>query len=336
RLEEENVRLKAELRTHHGLERMVGVSPAMAALFDLVRSVAPTGSTVLIQGESGTGKELVARAIHALSPRRDAAFVSINCGAVPEGLLESELFGHMKGAFTDAHQTRKGLFETAHKGTLLLDEVGEMPPSMQVKVLRALQEKKVRRVGASDEVEVDVRVIASTNRPLEAMLRDRSFREDLFYRLNVIPVHVPALRQRREDIPVLAEHFLRRFAAEMGKAVTRISTDAMERLRHYDWPGNVREMENVLERAVALETTPAILPERLPDSLGGGAAAGPPESLGEGFSLEEHLHREEGRFLLLALEQAAGNRGEAARLLGITPRALRYLIQKHPECRPAP
>jgi two-component system response regulator PilR (NtrC family) len=331
RLEEENVRLKAELRTQHGLDRLVGVSPSMAALFDLVRSVAPTSSTVLIQGESGTGKELVARAIHALSPRRDAAFVSINCGAVPENLLESELFGHMKGAFTDAHQTRKGLFETAHRGTLLLDEVGEMPPSMQVKLLRALQEKKVRRVGSSDEVEVDVRVIAATNRALEGMVREKAFREDLFYRLNVIPVHVPPLRQRREDIPVLADHFLRRFAEEMGKPVTRISTEAMERLRQYDWPGNVREMENALERAIALETTPSILPERLPETLRGvSAASAPRDVLPEGFALDAYLSAEEERLLRRALGQANGNRADAARLLGVTPRALRYLIQKHP------
>jgi two-component system, NtrC family, response regulator PilR len=328
RLQEENLLLKAEFRAQHGLDRMVGVSSAMAGVFELIRAIAPTNSTVIINGESGTGKELVAKAIHALSPRRDAPFVSLNCAAVPENLLESELFGHMKGAFTDAHQTKKGLFETAHRGTLLLDEVGDMPASMQVKLLRALQDRKVRRVGANEEVDVDVRVVAATNRSLEAMVRERRFREDLFYRLNVIPIHVPALRERREDVPLLAEHFLQRFSKEMQKAVTRISSEAMVRLVSYSWPGNVRELENVIERAVALETSPAILPERLPDLILGQPANGG-DQLHEGFSLDEHLHAIEGRLLRRALGQAAGDRGAAARLLGVTPRSLRYLLTKH-------
>src|SRR5262249_5278676 len=223
RLEEENLLLKAELRVQHGLDRMVGASPAMVKVLELVRSVAGTSSTILVQGESGTGKELVAKAVHALSPRRDAPFVAVNCAALPENLLESELFGHMKGAFTDAHQTKKGLFETAHRGTLLLDEVGEMPLPMQVKLLRALQERRVRRVGANEEVEVDVRVIAATNRSLEHLVREKRFREDLFYRLNVIPIVVPPLRERREDIPLLATHFLERFSGEMAKPVQKVS-----------------------------------------------------------------------------------------------------------------
>ena len=216
-LREENLPLKAEFRSRHGLEQIIGVSPAMARVFDMIRSVAATSSTVLITGESGTGKELVAKAIHALSAAADAPFVSVNCAALPETLLESELFGHMKGAFTDAHQNKKGLFEAAHRGTLFLDEVGETPPAMQVKLLRALQERAIRRVGGTEEIEVDVRVIAATNRPLETLVREKRFREDLFYRLNVIPIHLPPLRERREDIPLLAEHFLERFAAEMGK-----------------------------------------------------------------------------------------------------------------------
>src|SRR5262249_31050574 len=198
-----------------------------------------------------------------------APFVSINCGALPQSLLESELFGHMKGAFTDAHQNKKGLFEAAHRGTLLLDEVGEMPPAMQVKLLRALEDRRIRRVGGTEEFEVDVRVIAATNRPLEGLVRERTFREDLFYRLNVIPVRMPSLRERREDVPLLAAHFLERFSKEMGKSVKTISSEAMARLTHYEWPGNVRELANVIERAVALETTPAILPERLPESVRG-------------------------------------------------------------------
>jgi two-component system, NtrC family, response regulator PilR len=335
RLEEENLLLKAELHSHQALDRIVGASGSMKRVFDLIRSIAPTSSTVLVNGESGTGKELVAKAIHALSPRRDSAFVSVNCAALPENLLESELFGHMKGAFTDAHQTKKGLFETAHRGTLLLDEVGEMPVTMQVKLLRALQEKRVRRVGATEEVEVDVRVIAATNRPLEAMVREKRFREDLFYRLNVIPINVPPLRERRDDIPLLAETFLRAFAREMDKAVTSFSPEAMERLTTYAWPGNVRELENVVERAVAIESTDTIRLEQLPESmlrpLPSAADATP---LGDGFSLDQHLSTVEADMLRKALDQSRGDRALAARLLGVTPRSLRYLLSKHQDVAP--
>jgi two-component system response regulator PilR (NtrC family) len=328
-LQQENLLLKAEFRTQHGLDRIVGVSPGMVAVFNLVRSVAGTSSTVLISGESGTGKELVAKAIHALSPRRDAPFVSVNCAAVPENLLESELFGHMKGAFTDAHQNKKGLFEAAHRGTLFLDEVGETPPSMQVKLLRALQEKKVRRVGATEEMEVDVRLVAATNRPLETLLREGRLREDLFYRLNVIPIHLPALRERREDIPLLAESFLRRFSQEMGKNVVKISAEAMQRLARHAWPGNVRELENVIERAVALETHEAVLPECLPESLLSNGAPPAPAAVGEGFNLDEHLRAIELDLVKRALAQEGWSRAEASRRLGITPRSLRYLMRKH-------
>ncbi len=329
RLEEENQILRAELITQQGLDQIIGGAPPMQKVFSLVRSIAPTSSTVLIHGESGTGKELVAKAIHALSPRREAAFVSVNCAALPESLLESELFGHMKGAFTDAHQTRKGLFETAHRGTLLLDEVGEMPLTMQAKLLRALQEKRVRRVGSAEEIEVDVRVIAASNQPLEALVRAKRFREDLFYRLNVIPILVPPLRERRDDIPLLVEHFLKRFSREMGKAVDAISKGAMDRLLQYPWPGNVRELENVIERAVALEASPTIVPESLPDGFQArdpGASAAP---LPAGFSLDDHLRTVEAVFVRRALDQAAGDRGHAARLLGVSPRSLRYLLVKH-------
>jgi two-component system response regulator PilR (NtrC family) len=334
KLEEENLLLKAEFHSRHALGSIIGVSSSMAAVFGMVRSVAGTNSTVLITGESGTGKELVAKAIHTLSPRKDAPFVSINCGALTETLLESELFGHMRGAFTDAHQNKKGLFEAAHRGTLFLDEVGETPPSMQVKLLRALQDKKIRRVGSTDEIEVDVRVLAATNRPLSTLVRERRFREDLYYRLNVIPIHIPPLRERRDDIPLLAEHFLESFSREMGKAVAKISSEAMARLSHYAWPGNVRELENAIERAVALETTPAILVERLPESLRspiGLPAPATTSRLAEGFNLDEHIRGIERELLREALARAAGERGEAARLLGITPRALRYLLSKYPE-----
>jgi len=339
KLEQENRLLKAEFRSRHGLENIIGVSKAMDGVFKMVRSVAGTGSTVLLTGESGTGKELVAKAIHALSPRRDAAFVSVNCGALTETLLESELFGHVKGAFTDAHQNKKGLFEAAHRGTLFLDEVGDTPPSMQVKLLRAIQDKRVRRVGGTEEIEVDTRIVAATNRSLQVMVREKRFREDLFYRLNVIPIHIPPLRERREDVPLLAAHFLEGFSREMGKAVAKISQAAMDRLCQYAWPGNVRELENVIERAVALETTPAILVERLPETLQNTLAPAGPLPVAElpaGFDLDEHLRQIERQLLVKALEQAAGDRARAARLLGISPRSLRYLLAKHREAVVAP
>jgi two-component system response regulator PilR (NtrC family) len=331
-LREENRLLKAQFRSRHGLARILGVSRAMVPVFEMIRSVGATSTTVLIMGESGTGKELVAKAIHAQSGRSEGPFVSVSCAAVAETLLESELFGHVKGAFTDAHQNKKGLFEAAHRGTIFLDEVGETPAPMQAKLLRALQEKRIRRVGGTDEIDVDVRVIAATNRSLEAMVRDKRFREDLFYRLNVIPIHLPPLRQRQEDIPLLAEHFLERFAAEMGKPVRRISQEAVERLLAWSWPGNVRELENVLERAVALETTEAILVDRLPETVRRGTgdaevAASP--ALGSGFNLDAHLAGIEEGLVREALEQAGGDRNAACQLLGVTPRSLRYLIAKH-------
>jgi two-component system response regulator PilR (NtrC family) len=335
RLEEENVLLRAEISARHGLDRITGASGAMDKVYQLVRSVAATSSTILLQGESGTGKELVARAIHGLSTRRDGAFVSVNCAALPEALLESELFGHMKGAFTDAHQTKKGLFETAHRGTLLLDEVGEMPATMQAKALRVLQEKRVRRVGANDEIEVDVRVVAATNRALADLVREGRFREDLFYRLNVIPIVLPPLRERRDDIPLLAQHFLEKFAREMDKRVLHISPEAMECLVRYSWPGNVRELENVVERAVALEPGTTIRPLGLPDTLLGmpvsppAHEARPAAEIPPGFDLDHHLHEIEAEFLRRAIDQAGGRRSEAARLLGVTPRSLRYLLRKH-------
>ena len=329
RLREENVRLQREAGERQKLDQLIGASPAMAALFEMVRAIAPAGSTVLITGESGTGKELVARAIHALSPRAAGPFVSVSCGALPDTLLESELFGHMKGAFTDAHQNRKGLFEAAHGGTLFLDEVGETSPSMQVKLLRALQERKVRRVGGTDEIDVDVRLISATNVPLEDLVRERRFREDLFYRLQVIPIHTPPLRDRREDIPLLAEHFLERCARQMGKRVVKISEEAMVCLLRHAWPGNVRELENVVERAVALETTAAVLPERLSEAIRRGDHPTTAVVIGPGFSLDAHLRAVEARLLGEALERASGDRAEAARLLGVKPRALRYLLYKH-------
>ena len=329
RVREENVILKREVGQLHGLDHVVGTSTVMASLFEMVRAVAPTSSTVLITGESGTGKELVARAIHGLSGRASEAFVSINCGALPDTLLESELFGHIKGAFTDARQSKKGLFEAAHGGTLFLDEVGETSPPMQVKLLRALQERRIRRLGGIEEVDVDVRVIAATNTPLEDLVREKRFREDLYYRLQVIPVRTPPLRERREDIRLLAEHFLDRFAGQMGKGVTRISEEVLACLERHSWPGNVRELEIVMERAIALETSTVVGPEHLPEALRQPDRPDSAPLIGPGFSLDTHLRAVEARLLGEALEMAGGDRGAAAKLLGVSPRALRYLVQKH-------
>jgi two-component system response regulator PilR (NtrC family) len=329
RLREENVILKREVGQIHGLDHVVGTSSVMASLFEMVRAVAPTSSTILVTGESGTGKELVARAIHGLSGRADGAFVSINCGALPDTLLESELFGHVKGAFTDARQAKKGLFEAAHGGTLFLDEVGETSPPMQVKLLRVLQERRIRRLGGTEETDVDVRVIAATNVPLEDLVREKRFREDLFYRLQVIPIRAPPLRERREDIRLLAEHFLGKFGRQMRKPVAEISEEALVLLERHSWPGNVRELENVIERAVALETTGTVGPERLPEPLRDPARGDSAPLIGPGFSLDAHLKSLEARLLNEALESADGDRAEAARLLGVSSRSLRYLVQKH-------
>jgi two-component system, NtrC family, response regulator PilR len=329
RAREENVRLKQEVGQRYGIDRVVGVSSAMAAVFEMVRAIAPTSSTVLITGESGTGKELVARAIHGLSTRSDGPFVGLNCGALPDTLLESELFGHVKGAFTDARQSKKGLFEAAHGGTLLLDEVGETSPAMQVKLLRALQDRRVRPVGGTEEIDVDVRVIAATNVPLEELVRLKRFREDLFYRLQVIPINTPPLRNRKEDVPALAEHFRERFARDMGKSVASVSPEAMELLERYAWPGNVRELENVIERAVALEPTDAIQAERLPEGIRRPASLEPLPAIGEGFSLDAYLRSIEARLVEEALARSGGDRAEASRLLGVSARSLRYLLRKH-------
>src|ERR1051326_327049 len=251
-LQRQNFALKRDAATRNSLENIVGSSPAIEKLKATIRTVAPTGSTVLIYGESGTGKELVARAVHACSPRATEPFVSINCGAFPETLLESELFGYVKGAFTGANQNKSGLFAFANQGTIFLDEISEMSVSMQVKLLRVLQERVLRPVGGTNEVAIDVRVIAATNRDLEKMVEEGSFREDLYYRLSVIPVHVPALRERREDIPLLANHFLKKYGPAAGKSIFKISDSSVKMLTGYEWPGNVRQLENTIERAVAL------------------------------------------------------------------------------------
>jgi two-component system response regulator PilR (NtrC family) len=328
--------LRRELRRLTGLDNIIGQSPNMRAIFDLIQTVAPQTSRVLITGESGTGKELVARAIHENSARAHTPFITINCGAFPETLLESELFGYTKGAFTGANENRRGLFQAAHGGTLFMDEIGNMGQAMQVKLYRVLQEGKVRPLGSTEEADVDVRVIAATNRDLEKAIAAGEFREDLFYRLSVIPIHVPALRERRDDIPLLARHFLERFRKSMEKPVEGISPQAMQRLESYDWPGNVRELENTIERAVALETGPEIsvgvLPDRMTGLGGSATAAGQLESAAfppEGVNFECVMAETEKRYLKAALEKADGVRTRAADLLKISYRSFRHYAKKH-------
>jgi two-component system, NtrC family, response regulator PilR len=336
-LRQENVLLKRVLNKSHVFAGIIGRSASMLAVFDLVESVAKTTSTVLVTGESGTGKELIARAVHFHSLRRDRPFVALNCGALPETLLESELFGHMRGAFTGAETTKKGLVEIAEGGTIFLDEIGEMTPMMQVKLLRVLQERRFRRVGGLDEIDANIRVVAATNQDLPRLVADGRFREDLYYRINVIPVQLPALRERREDIPLIAEHFLAKYREQMGKAVAAISGGAMALLERYDWPGNIRELENVIERAVALERTPTILVESLPAQIRATMATGPaaaaqddvPELPAGGFDLERHVQSVERRYLAQALERAGGVQVRAAELLGMSFRSFRYYAKKY-------
>jgi two-component system, NtrC family, response regulator PilR len=326
----ENERLKAQISRISSTD-VLGKSAAMRQVLELATRVATAKTTVLITGESGTGKERVARAIHERSERADGPFLVVNCGALPEALMESELFGHEKGAFTGASSKNPGLFRQAEGGTVLLDEVGELPLSLQVKLLRVLQEKTVRPVGAVQEVPVDVRVLAATNRNVEADVASGKFRQDLYYRLNVIRVALPPLRDRAEDIPLLAERFIQRFAAEMGKEVTGFTPDGLRALTAYSFPGNVRELENVIERAVALSGSRVIGLGDLPESISGHASAAAPNLLSlpeKGLNLDDVLGEAERRLLLEALERSGGVRKRAAALLGITFRSLRYRLHK--------
>ena len=311
-LRRENENLRAQVRERFGLPGLIASSAEMAQVLDLVGRVAPTDATVLIHGESGTGKEVVAKALHHASRRAGARFVAINCGALPEALLESEIFGHVKGAFTGAGANKKGLYEEAHGGTLFLDEIGEMAPGLQVKLLRALQSGEVRPVGSTRAITVDARVVAATNRDLEPMIRQGSFREDLFYRLNVIPIALPPLRERREDIPLLAEHFLARFGQRQGR-VLRLSAGAMERLLRYAWPGNVRELENAMERTAILARSETIEPGDLPPHVGAGLALGP----APGLAAEQTLAEAERAHIVQILERYGWNHTRAAEALGI-------------------
>jgi two-component system response regulator AtoC len=333
RLKRENKRLREVLeKGADSFEGMIGRSPAMGRVYDLVRRVAAIKSTVLVTGESGTGKELVAGAVHRLSPRNVREFVAVNCAAIPANLLESELFGYVRGAFTDAVRTRPGLFEEASGGTLFLDEIGEMPVDLQIKLLRVLEEGAVRRLGDSKTVPVDTRVIAATAKDLKAECRTGRFREDLFFRINVLPIKVPPLRERREDIPLLVRHFTARSAASAGKVPPSVSPEAMRRLLDYDWPGNVRELENTIERAVVLADGPVISTEQLPDeafsaAVPGNADAGAPDE--GGLSLKVSTERLEREFIARALRFTGGNRTRAAELLEISLRSLVYKIKEY-------
>jgi two-component system response regulator PilR (NtrC family) len=338
RLRNEAGCLRREIRRLTGLDHIIGVSPKMKAVFELIQTIARQSSRVLIAGESGTGKELVARAIHELSPRASGPFVTINCGAFPETLLESELFGYVKGAFTGANQNRQGLFQAASGGTLFMDEIGNMSPTMQVKLYRVLQEQKVRPVGSTEESDVDVRVIAATNRDLEQEIAAGRFREDLYYRLSVIPLELPPLRDRREDIPLLARVFLERFRTAMQKPVESIDPEAMRRLEAYPWPGNVRELENSIERAVALGTgrsiTVDLLPERITQHYQQQAPESPPAAApalipNGGVSLEKIIREIERTYLLAALERSGGVHTQAAELLGMSYRSFRHYKKKY-------
>jgi len=329
-LSNENQRLRRELRSQSRDRNILGSSRAMQEVFDLIAQVAETKTNVLVSGESGTGKELVARAIHEQSKRASEPFVAINCGAIPENLLESELFGHVKGAFTGAVQNKEGLFESATGGTLFLDEIGELSQPLQVKLLRALQEKSIRRVGDTVDRKIDVRIVSATNRRLEEEVAEGRFREDVYYRLNVIQLHLPPLREREEDIPLLAQHFIRRFSEELGKEVEGMDGEAYDLLAAYPFPGNVRELENLIERAVALARGPVIGPDLLPPTVVRPASRQPnaPAVTAEGVDLEALVAEHERSLLEAALVQSKGVKKQAARLLGISFRSFRYRLEK--------
>ncbi len=332
RLRDENLYLRKQLETQHRFENIIGKSGRILEVFDTIRKISDSPSTAMITGESGTGKELVARAIHFNSLRRDKPFVSVNCGAIPEGLMESELFGHVRGAFTGAVSNKIGLFSAGEGGTLFLDEITEIPPLLQVKLLRAIQTREIRRVGDTKDMKTDVRLIAASNLNLEDAVRDGVLREDLYYRLNVIPIQLPPLRERREDIPLLVAHFLQKFGKELGKGARGVAPDAMGVLERYHWPGNIRELENVLERAIVLGAGEMLSVESLPETLRrerpvkGMEAVELPE---DGLDLEATLDTIERGYLQRALDRTGGVQTKAAELLRMTFRQFRYKLQKH-------
>ncbi len=330
-LERRNLRsrltqLETQVRDRYQFSQLIGKSPAMQRVFQIIERVAPTNTTILISGRTGTGKELVARAIHYNSRRGSKPLVDINCGALPDQLVESELFGHQKGAFTGATESKKGLFETAHSGTLFLDEVQALKPELQAKLLRALQERVIRRVGGRENIEVDVRVIAATNQDIAEAVKRGEFREDLYYRLNVVNIYLPDLRERREDIPLLVDHFLKRYADENQQEPRHFSNEALRLLTGYDWPGNVRELQNAVEHALAIGLGPTLTIADLPLHLSGMlGTSGAPEPVGEGRTLEEV----ERRHIFRILEETGGNHLRAAEILGIDRRTLYRKLEKY-------
>ncbi|MFN7904078.1 MAG: sigma-54-dependent transcriptional regulator [Pseudobdellovibrionaceae bacterium] len=333
-LEVENRTLKKELNKEYSFQNMIGNSPIMHQIFELIKRVSHAPTNVLITGESGTGKEVVAKAIHYNGLLKDKPFVTVNCGAIPENLMESEMFGHKKGSFTGAVSDKVGMFEVADTGTLFLDEVGELPVAIQVKLLRAIQERVIRRVGATDDQRIEVRIIAATNRDLEDMVAQGTFRQDLYYRLNVINIKTPALRERKEDIPSLAAHFLKKYNDKMGKNILGISDEAMEQMKKYEYPGNVRELENMIERTVALESGSTVLPESLPAFVntpsGRKMASSNEIQIGDsGIDLEKVIGQIEKELLIKAIHQANGVKKRAAKLLSISFRSMRYRVEKY-------
>jgi two-component system response regulator PilR (NtrC family) len=332
-LQKENLLLKQVVRDRYRFGSIIGQSSKMLALYDLLEKIAPTKTNILITGESGTGKELAAKAVHYNSSRKDKPFVTLNCGAIPESLIESELFGHMKGAFTDAITTKKGLFEMADEGTIFLDEISELPLLMQVKLLRVLQDKEFKRVGGTDDIRVDVRIISATNKDLEETVKEKRFREDLFYRLNVIQVKMPPLRDRKEDIPILAAHFLKKYSEELNKNILKVSPEALTMLLNYEYPGNVRELQNIIERAVALgngnELTPQHLSSYLDEQIQGKRSAIDLDIPPDGIDLEKVIEEIERALLLKALDRTKGIKKKAAELLRINFRSMRYRLEKY-------
>jgi two-component system response regulator PilR (NtrC family) len=334
-LQRENFAFKRDAASRNSLDNFIGSSPVIEKLKATIRTVAPTASTVLIYGESGTGKELVARAVHSCSARATEPFVSINCGAFPETLLESELFGYVKGAFTGASQNKRGLFEVASTGTIFLDEIGEMSVSMQVKLLRVLQERTIRPVGGTQETPVDVRVIAATNRDLREMVANGTFREDLYYRVSVIPIQVPALRERRDDVELLASHFLKKYSAAAQKSILRISHESLDALKALEWPGNVRQLENTIERAVAMEMGNELKVDFEADRPRARAAAASsnghssPNVPTDGIDFEKYVAGVERSLIESALQQSGGVQIRAAELLKVSYRSFRHLLKKY-------
>ncbi|MDA2921211.1 sigma-54 dependent transcriptional regulator, partial [Desulfobacterota bacterium AH_259_B03_O07] len=328
RLERENVRLKRELETKFGFGHIIGRSPELLRVFELIKRVSELNVNVFIVGESGTGKELVARAIHYSGTRRDGPFVAVNCGAIPETLIESELFGYKKGAFTGALRDKKGLSEIANGGTLFLDEIAELSRHLQVKLLRVIEEKKIRPLGGTEAADIDVRIIVATNKNIEEEVAKGNFREDLFYRINVIKIALPPLRGHREDIPLLAVHFINKYSKEMGKDIRGVSPKALGILENFSYPGNVRELENIIARCVALETSNLIQAETLPNLLGGKDLLDLETSFSSNAGLDRVLGNVEKQMIDNALKTTDGNKSEAAKVLGISLRSLRYRLEK--------